>query len=211
MAPPTKRRKTSATTEIVFDPAAREEYLTGFHKRKLARIKHAQDEAVKKDREERVQQRRELRQQRKDDLERHVQEVNDLLKANGDFIEGGDSTDDGVEEDDWEGFEEGQADINREEEYIDGDKYMTVTVETVSITRDGFSKPEGEKSEEGSDNEARLKAQDAKKRAWTKETPKKVRPKKKKTKFRYESKADRKVTRLKERSKNKEQAKARRG
>ena len=61
MVPPTKRRKISAVEEITFDPAAREEFLTGFHKRKLARVKHAQGEAAKKEREERVKKRREVR------------------------------------------------------------------------------------------------------------------------------------------------------
>lgn len=55
MAPPPKRRKkTPAIEEISFDFSAREDYLTGFHKRKLQRIKHAQEEAAKKEREERI-------------------------------------------------------------------------------------------------------------------------------------------------------------
>lgn len=46
------------------------------------------------------------------------------------------------------------------------------------------------------------------KRVWTKQKP--GLPKRKRKKFRYESKAERKVTRLKEHSGNKVQAKARR-
>lgn len=50
-----KRRKPgSATEEVTFDFSAREEYLTGFHKRKLQRIKHAKEEAIKKERAERI-------------------------------------------------------------------------------------------------------------------------------------------------------------
>jgi ribosomal RNA-processing protein 17 len=60
MAPPRKRLKTVAVEEITFDPAAREEYLTGFHKRKQARIKHAQEQAAKREREERIQERKEV-------------------------------------------------------------------------------------------------------------------------------------------------------
>ena len=53
--PPTKKRKlTSAIEEIAFDPSAREDYLTGFHKRKLQRIKHAKEEAAKREREEQL-------------------------------------------------------------------------------------------------------------------------------------------------------------
>jgi ribosomal RNA-processing protein 17 len=62
MAPTAKRRKLdrNRVEEIAFDPSAREEYLTGFHKRKQARIKQAQELAVKKDKEARVQARREV-------------------------------------------------------------------------------------------------------------------------------------------------------
>jgi hypothetical protein len=62
MGPPHKRQKTLPKTapvaEITFDFAAREEYLTGFHKRKLARAKHAQEEAAKKEKQEKVEARR---------------------------------------------------------------------------------------------------------------------------------------------------------
>ena len=55
MPPPRKKRKpASAIEEIPFDFTAREDYLTGFHKRKLQRMKHAKEEAAKKDREEKL-------------------------------------------------------------------------------------------------------------------------------------------------------------
>lgn len=61
--PPNKKRKIKTITEekIEFDPAAREEYLTGFHKRKVARRKFAEDEIAKKDKEEKLRFRREVR------------------------------------------------------------------------------------------------------------------------------------------------------
>lgn len=58
MKPPAKRQKTAPVAEITFDFAAREEYLTGFHKRKLARAKHAQEEAAKTAKQEKVEARR---------------------------------------------------------------------------------------------------------------------------------------------------------
>lgn len=55
VAPPRKKRKAASTIEeIAFDSSAREEYLSGFHKRKLQRIKHAKEEAAKRDREEKL-------------------------------------------------------------------------------------------------------------------------------------------------------------
>jgi hypothetical protein len=63
MAPPTKKRRITVTApeKIEFDPSAREEYLTGFHKRKVARQKHAREEIAKRDKEEKLESRREVR------------------------------------------------------------------------------------------------------------------------------------------------------
>lgn len=55
IVPPRKQRKAaSKIEEIAFDSSAREEYLSGFHKRKLQRIKHAKEEAAQRGREERL-------------------------------------------------------------------------------------------------------------------------------------------------------------
>jgi len=51
----------TAVEELKFDPDARQEYLTGFHKRKVQRIKHAQEQARKMQKEEMVVNRREVR------------------------------------------------------------------------------------------------------------------------------------------------------
>jgi ribosomal RNA-processing protein 17 len=61
MAPIAKRRKIEAVEEISFDPASREQYLTGFHKRKQQRIKNAQETAAKREREEKIKQRKDVR------------------------------------------------------------------------------------------------------------------------------------------------------
>ena len=56
MLPPSKKKRktTPAIEEINFDLSAREDYLTGFHKRKLQRTKRAKEEAAKKEREEKI-------------------------------------------------------------------------------------------------------------------------------------------------------------
>lgn len=62
MGPQAKRRKVaSAIEEINFDPSARHEFLTGFHKRKQQRIKQAQEYAEKKAREEKREERKKVR------------------------------------------------------------------------------------------------------------------------------------------------------
>lgn len=60
MAPAAKRRKTEQVEEITFDPSARQEFLTGFHKRKQQRKEHAREVAVKREKEERLKERREV-------------------------------------------------------------------------------------------------------------------------------------------------------
>lgn len=61
MSRPAKRRKTAKVEEIRFDDEARHDYLSGFHKRKLERIKRAQDAAAKKEHAEKLEQRRIVR------------------------------------------------------------------------------------------------------------------------------------------------------
>jgi ribosomal RNA-processing protein 17 len=64
LPPPSKKRKTThSIEEIAFDDGARQEYLTGFHKRKQQRIKLAQEEAAKRARQERIETRKQVRDQ----------------------------------------------------------------------------------------------------------------------------------------------------
>ena len=111
--------------------------------------------------------------------------------------------------------------LDTEDEYVDEDKHTTIRIEEVSVTRDGLEKAADEDLEDdhdapgegqtGTETKALGGGRPASKakRIWTKERP--GGPKKKRKSFRYESKAERKVTRLKERSKNKRQAKERKG
>jgi ribosomal RNA-processing protein 17 len=62
LPPPSKKRKApSAIQEIEFDRSARAEYLTGFHKRKVQRQKHAQEQAAERARQERIELRKQAR------------------------------------------------------------------------------------------------------------------------------------------------------
>merc|ERR1711964_686700 len=82
LPPPNKRHKVGhKIDEISFDFSSREEYLTGFHKRKVARIKNAKAEAEKKSKEERRIFRKKLREERKQELEEHVEAVNAALRS----------------------------------------------------------------------------------------------------------------------------------
>ena len=222
MPPPTKRRRLEPTTiveEISFDPSARHDYLTGFHKRKLERTKAAQKVAEKRAREEKIEQRKKIREERKADLERHVKEIDDMIRPvvledEGDGKE--DKEDEGSNTSESEQEEARVEPVDHEAEYIDEDKYTSVVVEEMDVTREGLRKVNESSDEDGvggEEDKPRVnETASSSKRTWTKDKPKdgSSKPKMKRKKFRYESKSERQVSRDKERSKNREQAKARR-
>ncbi|KAE8442646.1 hypothetical protein EG329_003003 [Mollisiaceae sp. DMI_Dod_QoI] len=204
LPPPNKKRKTEhKVEEISFDDNARADYLTGFHKRKVQRIKRAQEEAEKKAKEERRETRKQLREERKQELEEHVEAVHKAIQqAEGGFA------DSDTEEDIWNGIEDEKAPaepIDHEEEYIDEDKYTTVTVEAVDVSKEGLQKVTEEDDSDASETQGPplVTAEEKEKKQW----PKKVRKKK----FRYETKVERKVTRAKQKFGNKSKAEGRKG
>lgn len=147
-------------------------------------------------------------------MEKHVEEVNALVKE---AAKAAGEIDENEDEDDQAEGEQGNVlaealTIDHEEEFIDEDLYTTVTVEAVDVSKEGLHKvsQEDEEADDESNNKpatGRPSTRQGAKRIWTKERPNG--PKKKKKPFRYESKAERKVTRFKERSGNKSKAKAR--
>jgi len=162
-------------------------------------------------------------------LERHVQEVNALLRP----AIGPEGSDDDGEDDisggEWNGVKDvTPPPIDHEAEYIDEEMYTTVTVEAIDVSRDGLHKVKEadgntedvlQSQEEKTEPETKVKTgkvilgtRKLGKREWTKEKPKDRpdKPKIKRKKFRYEGKAERKFTRMKEKSKNSKEAKARR-
>lgn len=116
--------------------------------------------------------------------------------------------------DEWEGFEEPPA-LDYEAEYIDEDKYTTVTVEEMDPSREGLRKSvrdEGSEQEEDANEEdpstTTTEPESKQARMTRKQTAGK--PKKKKKQFRYESKQDRKLNLAKQRLSKSKKAKARR-
>lgn len=115
--------------------------------------------------------------------------------------------DDESNEEDWGGIEddrEGEV-VDHEEEYVDEDRYTTVTVEAVEVSKEGLQRIADDADSEPTED---VEVKPAKKESHGKKTwPKKE----KKKKFRYESKAERKITRSKQKAGHKAKADARRG
>jgi ribosomal RNA-processing protein 17 len=109
-----------------------------------------------------------------------------------------DSTSDGNDAGEWGGFDDAPSlePIDHEEEYIDEDRYTTVTVESVNISKEGLIKPEEEDSDDGD------ALKDETKQAVPGEgKEEKKTPKKKKPKFRYETKTERQISQRKQKAK----------
>ena len=148
-----------------------------------------------------------------------MEAVNSMLKKQNGALPESSDEESLIEVEQWDGIVENTR-VDHEDEYVDEDRYTTVTVEAVDVSRDGLHKTitdheetqsstiegavEGERTISGTKQWQDTKQE---KRLRTKEQP--SGPKKKKKKFRYESKAERKVNRYKETSGNKARAKAR--
>ncbi|GIZ49215.1 hypothetical protein CKM354_001225000 [Cercospora kikuchii] len=221
MAPPAKRRKLDPlrrqkpVEELTFSVDARQEYLTGFSKRKQARKDQAREHAIQMAKEEKVRERKELREQRKADLESHVAEVNKVLKQQNALANGRDVDDISSSDDEFSGFDNedstapavAEVELLDEAEYVDEDKYTTVTVEPMGETSSEGEGEDGEESKDAHKTKTSEPEVKKKKRPWDKTGDGGV--KKKKQKFRYESKAERSLARSKQKSKNSKAAKER--
>jgi ribosomal RNA-processing protein 17 len=122
----------------------------------------------------------------------------------------------------WEGISENPKG-DGEAEYIDEDRYTTVTVEAINVSREGLHKAgddDGQHHDAGGRNRQGRGGRAAnegdhmdEQPKWVREKPKDKpdRPKKKTNKkFRYESKGERKLARVKQKMRSSERASARR-
>lgn len=115
--------------------------------------------------------------------------------------ENSENSDSEKDEDEWNGFDEAPEApaleaVDHEEEYIDEDLYTTVKVEAVSVDRDGLhNKSELEAADEESDEgSAADNAESKNAKDGTPSEGRRGAPKKKKKKFRYETKVVRQMT-----------------
>lgn len=114
-----KQAKKYGVDEVVFDRESRQEYLTGFHKRKLERKKKAQEYHKEQERLAKISERKQLREERQRTFEEQLKQVKeadafaidsdkeedqdeDNKKPNKELEVPAENQDDGV----WTGFEE---------------------------------------------------------------------------------------------------------
>ncbi len=144
------------------------------------------------------------KEERRQQLEDHVQNVNKMLREAqhaGTEINAEDGSDG-----EWGGIPDGEIaeepPLDREEEYIDEDRYTTVTIAAVNIDRDGIHKPgEGDEEEGDGDDDSREKQATAGTDGKQLGQSRKDQPKIRKKKFRYETKHERRLTERKQKAK----------
>lgn len=130
------KRKSKQSAEVSFDSASRTDFLTGFHKRKLARREEARKKAMELNRQQRLAERRRLREERKmqvgdvPTLAREIQQVDELQKINTGFL---DKADTGADSDDadaeFAGFKDTHGILKKKSKYGDTD----VVVEEIAL------------------------------------------------------------------------------
>ncbi|PWW72460.1 hypothetical protein C7212DRAFT_366660 [Tuber magnatum] len=196
---PLAKRKRPVVEEISFDAGQRREYLTGFRKRKLARAEKAREEAEKAARTERLKDRRKLRESRKQELSAHVTAIQESSRKAA--LEAGGIENSSSDEAEWGGINDGEGwgdcsvhGVGREDEYVDEEKYTTVTVEAMDLGKEESEDEEVavermRKREEREKEEERLMKR--------KEARHKNGSKGKKKKFRYLTKSERRQDRAK--------------
>ncbi|KAF8161192.1 nucleolar protein 12-domain-containing protein [Crassisporium funariophilum] len=119
-----KKAKREQIKEITFDDEARREFLTGFHKRKLAKAEAARSKAKEREKQDRLEARREQRRMLR---EQAIENSTQVEKAYGAVIAHSCSADEDA--DDWTGIGSSQKQDNgRDEEFEDEEMLATVTV-----------------------------------------------------------------------------------
>ncbi|PPQ84578.1 hypothetical protein CVT25_015780 [Psilocybe cyanescens] len=114
-----KKLKSDQVKEVIFDDDARREFLTGFHKRKLAKAEAARAKAKEREKQERLESRREQRQILREQAAQNAAQVE---QAYGAVI-------DEPEDEEWTGVNvSDQGGKEHADEYEDEQLLATVTV-----------------------------------------------------------------------------------
>lgn len=232
-----KQAKKHAVNEVTFDKESREEYLTGFHKRKLQRKKKAQEYNKEQERLARIEERKQLRDERKRDLENQLREFNEKAKElamiNGGLADDNEEEGEGSGDEEWTGFEKDGSEENPKEdkpvslkgilhhkEIYEPDSDANGFGDETTVTIESIDKPLGSANGANLEEIAKTNNVDLNKSEKVLEEaveraknyavlcgvskPSKVeKPKTKKKKFRYLSKAERRENTRKEKLKSK--------
>lgn len=200
-----KKQKSHGIEEIKYDPDARKEFLTGFHKRKVERREKAMERQKEMERQERIQERQRIRNERKEALEKDMTRFNQAMKEIAAATNGDDDEEKKEEAEsdfsDWEGLEQKHAPKGalKQQKYTGQDGEVTAVVTIEEMDTGNMLAPE--ESKQVLENSVK-RAQDYAKHVQQVEQKNQIKQKKKK--FRYLTSSERKFHVSKERKRNKE-------
>lgn len=131
------KKKSQARVESVsFDRDSREEYLTGFHKRKVKRQQEAKKRAEEIARKERLAERQRIRQEKQKSIEKDLERLKEAEKAINGAINGDNEEDEEQEqeqEEEFTGFSDSSGILKKRTIYTDGVDETSVTVEEIQL------------------------------------------------------------------------------
>ncbi|KAI0268650.1 nucleolar protein 12-domain-containing protein [Gloeopeniophorella convolvens] len=115
-----RRQKREQIASVVFDDDARREFLTGFHKRKVAKKEEGRKRALEREKQEHLESRRE---QRRMLAEQAAENAAKVEEAYGGFVQATES------DDEWNGIASSSNGGQKEEaQYSDEEQLATVTI-----------------------------------------------------------------------------------
>jgi ribosomal RNA-processing protein 17 len=116
-----QRAKRTQVKEVIFDEVARHDFLTGFHKRKLAKTEAARKKALEREKQQRLEDRRE---QRRSLRERAAENAAEVEKAYGAI------SDPSPDDQEWQGISQ-SSDSGEQKEQAYEDEHVLATVAIV--------------------------------------------------------------------------------
>lgn len=112
-----KQAKKFGVAEVVFDKDSRQDYLTGFHKRKVERQKKAQKFHEEQNRKFKIEERKQLREEKQREFETQLEQLKEARKLDIGALQDEDEEEEQDEE--WNGFQE---DSNKSDADSDADE-----------------------------------------------------------------------------------------
>lgn len=134
-----KKKSQNRVESVTFDRDSREDYLTGFHKRKVKRQQDAKKRAEEIARKEKIAERQRIRQEKQKSIEKDLERLKDAERViNGihddsENESGNDANQEDEEDGEFKGFSDNSGILKHKTVYSDGQNETSVTVEEITL------------------------------------------------------------------------------
>lgn len=114
-----RQSKKYGVEEVVFDKEKRQEYLTGFHKRKLERKKKAQEYHKEQERLAKIEERKQTREERQRNFEEQLSQIQAAKGLSAQINGAGKGSEENIDENEWSGFGDNNEEENDQSDNLD--------------------------------------------------------------------------------------------